>query len=197
MSKEAKQTLGKLPWLFMITGAIGVLASFALTHDKIKTLIDPSYNPACNINPIFSCQSIMTSEQASLLGMPNTIFGLVTFTALATFGFMLMGGAVVKRWVWQAAQAVALLGAVFMHYLFFQAVWRIGAICPWCFVTWMVTIPIFVYLTVHNIQNKVIKLPPKLADFITKNRHNITIVWYGIIFLVLLIEFWYYWSSFI
>ncbi len=187
-----------LPVLFVAGGFIGLAASLLLTHDKIKVLQDSNYDPFCNINPIFSCGSVMQTEQASLLGLPNTVFGVMAFTALISLGFMLLAGAQLKRWLWQAVQAAATIGVVFMHYLFFQAVWRIQAICPWCFVTWMVVIPIFWYVTLYNLREGHIRLGnQKIATFLQKNHGNILISWHAVILLILLIEFWYYWQTLI
>src|SRR5206468_2139103 len=134
MKLTLKQTL---PFIIAIAGLIGLVASFALTYDKIHVLQDSNYKPSCNINPILSCGSVMKTQQASLLGVPNTVFGLIAFSMLFSFGMMLLGGARVKRWVWLAAELAVLGGVVFMHYLFFEGVFRIHAICPWCFVVWM------------------------------------------------------------
>lgn len=199
--KKASFTLDKiLPYLLMTMAVIGMLASFVLTYDKIQVLKDPNYDPACNINPILSCGSVMKTEQASLLGVPNTIFGLVAFSMLFTFGALLASGAVVKKWIWLAAQVAATLGVVFMHYLFFQGVYRINAICPWCFVTWMITIPTFWYITVYNLRHQYLVLPARLSKvsaFIQKYHADILFVWYLIIFGILLEHFWYYWSTLI
>lgn len=175
-----------------------MLASFALTYDKIQVLQNPSYNPSCNLNPILSCGSVMKTEQASLLGVPNTIFGLVAFTALLTFGALLASGAKVSRWVWLSAQVMATVGVVFMHYLFFQGVYRIHAICPWCFVVWMITIPTFWYITMYNLQQRHIFAPQALqpvTKFIQKHHGDILLTWYMVIFGILLQRFWYYWST--
>jgi uncharacterized membrane protein len=194
-------TLSKtLPIILIVGGLVGVIASFALTYDKLQVLQNPNYQPSCNINPIFSCGSVMTTEQASLLGVPNTIFGLMAFSALLTFGFMLLSGAKPKRRLWQIAEVAAIIGVVFMHYLFFQSAFRIMAICIWCFITWMVTIPIFWYLTLYNLKEGNIRLPRRLnraGEFALKNHGNILIVWYVVIFLILLKQFWYYWSTLI
>lgn len=183
--------------MIIVTGIIGLMASFALTYDKIQVIQNPGYDPSCNINPIFSCGSVMKTEQASLLGVPNTIFGLMAFTALVTFGVLLASGAKAKKWVWVGAQIGATLGLIFMHYLFFQGVYRINAICPWCFTVWMITIPTFWYVTLYNVQNKIIRLPKSMADFMIKHHGDILIVWYLIIFGILLQHFWYYWSTLI
>lgn len=140
----------------------------------------------------------MSTEQASLLGVPNTIFGLIAFTMLFTFGFVLLAGAKLSRWIWVAAEAAAFGGVIFMHYLFFQGVYRINAICPWCFVVWMITIPVFWYTTVFTLQSGYIKLPQKLRKLIDpalKNHLTILIAWYAVILFILLERFWYYWST--
>lgn len=190
----------RLPYILMITGVLGCIAAFALTYDKIQILQNPSYSPGCNINPIFSCGSVMKAEQASLFGVPNTVFGLMAFSMLTTFGFMLATGAKVKSWVWIGAQLAATSGIIFMHYLFFQGVFRINAICPWCFLTWMVTIPAFWYITLYNFQEKIIKLPKALEPaikFSLKHHGDILAAWYLIILAILLQHFWYYWSTLI
>jgi len=200
-SKKAGKTLNQsLPFILLVMGAIGLLASFALTHDKIKLLQDSAYEPVCNINPIFSCLSVMKTEQASFLGVPNTLFGIAAFAALTTVGFVLAAGATLKRWIWQTMPVVATLGLLSMLYLFFQGVYRIGAICPWCFVVWMITIPTFWYITLYNLREGNIRLPGRLAGlnrFLQRNHGNILIMFYVIIFAILLYRFWYYWSTLI
>lgn len=195
------KTLDKtLPYILIAVGIIGIIASFSLTYDKIHVLADASYEPSCNMNPILSCGSVMKTEQASLLGVPNTIFGLVAFSMLLTFGVLLAGGARVKRWVWVSAQMAATIGVIFMHYLFFQGVYRINAICPWCFVVWMITIPTFWYITIYNLKERNIKLPERLEPvsvFLQKHHGDILLLWYLIIFGILLQHFWYYWSTLI
>jgi uncharacterized membrane protein len=189
-----------LPYLLVIGGTIGLVASFALTYDKIQLLQHADYKPSCNLNPVFSCGSVMKTPQATLFGIPNTIFGLVAFTMVTTLGAVLLAGATFKRWLWQAAQFVATVGIVFMHYLFFEAVFRIHAICPWCFLVWMVTIPIFFSLTLYNIRENNLGLSQNaplraVAAFIDRYTMDLLILWYLIIFAILLIRFWYYWQT--
>jgi uncharacterized membrane protein len=199
--KISKQdlTISKLlPYLLIVTSLVGLIAAFALTYDKIQVLADSNYKPNCNINPILSCGSVMKTEQASLLGVPNTVFGLIAFSMLLTFGVLLAGGAKVKRWVWIGAQIAATAGVVFMHYLFFQGVYRINAICPWCFAVWMITIPTFWYITLYNVQQGNIQVPrrlKKVSKFVLSHHGDVLVLWYLIIFGILIQHFWYYWST--
>jgi uncharacterized membrane protein len=202
--KQAKTPLTlrqTVAYILLIGSIIGLIASLALTYDKIQVLKNPAYNPSCNINPILSCGSVMKTEQASLLGMPNTIFGIMGYTALLTVAVSLLSGARFKRWFWLCMQGAATIGVGFMHYLFFQGVYRVGAICPYCFVVWMITIPIFWYITQYNLAEGYINLRHstlnKLALFIKHNHGNILLLWYLAIFAVLLTHFWYYWQTLI
>lgn len=194
-----KHSLEKvLPYVLIACSLVGLVAAFTLTYDKIHVLTSPNYNPPCNINPVFSCGSVMKTEQASLFGVPNTIFGLMGFSALLTFSVVVLSGATLKKWLWQLAQIAATAGVIFMHYLFFQGVYRINAICPWCFVTWMITIPIFVYITSYNLKLHNLALPKvikSVGPWIVRNHINILIAWYTAILLILLEHFWYYWST--
>ncbi len=199
---KSELTLKKaLPYVLLICALIGLIASFALTYDKIQVLKNPAYNPNCNINPILSCGSVMKTEQASLFGVPNTVFGLMGFTALATVAALMLAGATFKKWIWQLMQLAATVGLFFMLYLFFQGVFRIHAICPYCFVVWMITIPIFWYITLYNLREKHVKIPGDkkgtMNEFMQKNHGNILIVFYLIIFGILLHQFWYYWKTLI
>lgn len=190
-----------LCYILIIGGLIGLIASFALTYDKIQILSDPTYHPGCSINPILSCGSMMSSEQASLLGVPNTIFGIAGYSALITLGVILLAGVTVKRWLWLALQAGVTVAVLFVHYLFFQGVFRINAICPWCFAVWMSTIPVFWYTTVYNLRAKNFVLPGKAGKWIGKqivaHHGNILLAWYLAIFAILLQHFWYYWETLI
>jgi uncharacterized membrane protein len=142
----------------------------------------------------------MKTDQANLFGVPNTVFGLVSFGMLFMFSLALLAGATFKRWLWVGAQFMATAGIIFMHYLFFEAVWRIHAICPWCFGVWMITIPIFFGITIYNIREDNLglsrfKLTARVARFIGKYSIDLLVLWYIAILAILLIKFWYYWST--
>ena len=51
------------------------------------------------------------------------------------------------QWYWVGLAAGTLLGAVFVHWLIFQSLYLIGALCPYCMVVWVVTIPLLVVVS--------------------------------------------------
>ena len=75
-------------WWVLIAGVVGLVASMALTIEKFKLLLNPSYVPSCNINPIVSCGSVMTTPQASVLGFPNPLLGIIGFTVVVVTGVL-------------------------------------------------------------------------------------------------------------
>lgn len=196
---KQKPTFAKaLIWVLIIGGVIGLLASFALTYDKIQILINPYYQPSCNLNPIFSCGSVMKTKQADLFGVPNTIFGLIGFAMLTTIGVALLAKAKFERWFWLGLQAGVTTGFIFVHYLFFEGVFRIHAICPFCFAVWMIIAPIFWYTTLYNLA--VGNLCPgnrfaRLKMFVLRHHGDFLLTWYVIILGILLNQFWYYWKT--
>ncbi len=76
---------------------VGLLASFTLLYDTFEVARNPAYNPSCNINPVLSCQSVMSSDQAEIVGIPNPAFGIAAFSALAAFAVLLVAGSRFSR----------------------------------------------------------------------------------------------------
>lgn len=187
-----------LPWLLSIGGTIALMASVILTVEKISALQNPGSSAVCDLNPIFSCSSVAASAQAEVFGIPNPIFGIVGYAAIAAVGVALLAGARFKRWFWVALNVGLLLATIFLHWLIFQTLYRIGALCLFCMVVWAVSVPVFWYTFLHSLSEEHIKPGPGLAiaaSFIRKHHGDILIVWFLIITGLIGKRFWYYWSS--
>ncbi len=189
-----------MPYLLIGLALLGFVASFALTYDKIQVLKNPHYIPDCNINPIISCGSVMKTQQANLFGVPNTIYGIIGFSALITVGVLMLAGGKFKRWFWQLMQLGVSAGLIFVIYLFYQGIYRIDAVCPWCFVTWLTVSALFLYVTVYNLGERIVVLPKRCDQavaFVQKHSGDILVVWFLIIISLILNHFWYYWKTLI
>ncbi|WP_433003402.1 vitamin K epoxide reductase family protein [Kribbella sp. CA-294648] len=187
-----------LPWLLLVGGAIGLIAAGVLTVEKIALLRDPAYIPSCSINPILSCGSVMTKPQAEAFGFPNPLLGIAGFAIVTTIGAALLAGATFHRWFWLGLQAGVTFGVVFVHWLIFQSLYRIQALCPYCMAVWAVTIPIFWYVTLHNLNRghlpttgssrRVVALGTRL--------HAVPLTIWTVALLTLIGEqFWSYWRT--
>lgn len=196
-----KRTLATvLPWILVVGGFIGLAAASILTIEKIELIKNPAYQPTCNLSPLISCGSVMKTAQASLFGFPNALLGLVGYSVVITVGMAILAGAKFKRWFWLGLELGTILGVVFVHWLMYQSIYNILALCPYCMVVWSVTIPMFWYTTLYNLRTGVITTPAKLKGlvaFIQKHHGDILLVWFLAIIGVILHQFWYYWKTLI
>ncbi|MEV7598592.1 vitamin K epoxide reductase family protein [Kitasatospora sp. NPDC089797] len=184
--------------LLFLGGLVGLAASAVLTFDKLRILENPSYVPSCNINPVISCGSVMRTEQASVFGFPNPLLGLAAFGALAAIGAGLLAGAAYRRWFWLGLNAGTALGVVFVHWLVVQALYDIGALCPYCMVVWATVVLLFWYTTLHNLRTGVIPVGPRLGTAVreaARYHWALPVLWAAVIALLVLNRFWYYWST--
>jgi uncharacterized membrane protein len=186
--------------LLICVGAVGLIASTMLTIDKIHVLKDPNFDPACNINPIFSCGSVMKTKQAEIAGVPNTLVGLVTFPVLITIGAMMLFGARMNRRFWQLFQLGVLGGLGMVIYLFFQGVYRINALCIYCVVTWVSVLPLVWYTTLYNLAQGNIVLPNKyrgVKDWAINHHGDIIMTIYLVLLVAILEHFWYFFGPYL
>jgi uncharacterized membrane protein len=186
-----------LPWLLIIGSAIGLIAAFIIMFEKLELLQNATYQPSCDLNPIISCGSVMKSAQSHIFGFPNPIIGLIAFPVVITTGVVMLTGVKLKRWYMLGLQLGTVFGLAFVHWLFFQSVYRIGALCPYCIAAWIVTITMFWYTLLYNIRAKHIVLPKQFkrwSDFMQKHHFDILLVWLLIIFVLIMQHFWYYYG---
>ena len=153
-------------WILAVGGIIGIFASIELIIQKIAVLSDPDFVPNCDINPILSCGSVISTEQASLFGFPNPVLGVIGFTIVIMFGALLFTGVELPRSMWLGLNLGALAGMVFVIWLVSQSLYVIGALCPWCMVVWAVTIPIFWQVTTDNLAGNKLSLGKGLSEII-------------------------------
>lgn len=184
------------PWLLTVGGSIGLLAAFQLSLEKITLLEDPQAVLSCDINPIISCGSVIVSDQATAFGFPNPFLGLIGFAVIITVGVALLAGARFKKWFWQGLLLGALSGAVFIHWLIFETVDRLNALCPYCLIVWLVTIPIFLHTLLYAVRHGYwLKQTGRVVEFLQKNHLSVLLVWYLAIMIIILQHFWYYFET--
>jgi uncharacterized membrane protein len=185
-------------WVLILAGIVGLLASFILTVDKIHVLQDPSYNPTCNINPIISCGSVMKTPQASVFGIPNSLFGVVGFTAIITTGVAISWGAKMGKRFWQLFNLGLLLGVGSVAWLLYQSVFVIQTLCIYCMSVWVVVLMLVWYTTLWNNQQGNLRHHPKLGravEFAHRNHFGILLMTYFVILCIIVSQFWYYFGS--
>lgn len=185
---------GRSAWWVLIGGAIGLLASATLTVEKFMLLVDWSYVPTCSLNPVLSCGSVMSTPQAEIFGFPNPLLGIVAFTVMVVSGVLAVTNVRLPQWYWVGLATGTLLGVVFVQWLIFQSLYRIGALCPYCIVVWAVVVPLFV--VVASIALRPVGGHP-VARGLYQWRWSIVALWFTAVILMILVRFWDYWSTLI
>ena len=137
----------------VVAGVIGFFAAFRLTIDKVATFVEPSAALSCNASVLVQCGLNLKSWQGSLFGFPNPILGVGGWVVVMVIGILLLSGARFARWFWLALN-VGLAGALtLVVWLIAQSIFALSTLCPWCMVTWAVTIPSFLIVLLSNGKN--------------------------------------------
>lgn len=184
-------------YILVIGGLIGLYCSFVITDDKFKLLQNPHFQPGCDLNPVVSCGSVLSSSQSHVFGFTNPFIGLAAFAALAAIGAAMLAGAKFRRWFWQGMYVGTILGLAFALWLLFESVYRIKALCPYCLTVDVVVITLFWYLTLYMFESKLLHLPRRFTKiFAFARRHHLDILvgTFVVIIAVILNHFWYYYG---
>ncbi|OBK89395.1 vitamin K epoxide reductase family protein [Mycolicibacter sinensis] len=177
-------------WAVLIAGVIGLAASVTLTVEKIRLLTDASYIPSCNLNPVLSCGPVMGTPQASVLGFPNPLMGIVAFTVVVVTGVLAVTKVSLPRWYWVGMVAGTLVGAGFVHWLIFQSLYRIGALCPYCMVVWAVTMVLLViFAGIASDEDR------GISGLLHRWRWTFAALWFIAVFLLVFLRFQDYWLT--
>jgi uncharacterized membrane protein len=104
------------------------------------------------------CSENLDSPQGSLFGFPNPIIGLAAWIAPIVVGIALLAGARFAKWFWVIFW-LGFVGAMsFVVWLISQSIFVLGTLCPWCMVTWSVTIPSFLAVTAYVVSEGALPL---------------------------------------
>lgn len=189
-----------LPYILIVGGVIGIICSLVLISDQIKIWENPGFTPACNLNPIVSCGTVMNSKEGEVLGIPASFLGLMVFPAIVTVGVAMIAGAKFKSWFWQLVELGMLGSVAFALWLFWLSMYRVQALCPFCLTVDVAMYTMAWYVTLYVVREQHIQIPRRLigvADFARVHHLEILIVWFLALVALILNHFWYYYGQFI
>ena len=184
----------------IVASVVGYLASFALSVEKYEKLENPNAVLSCDLNPFFSCGSVMEAPQSQLFGFPNQLLGIGAFIFPLLLGVLLLAGARIPGWVMVGLNVGLALGAGLVMFLFYVSIYDIGVGCPWCMVVWAMTIPMFVAVTAHNVLagNFGARISDStIARVLAKENIAIFVLWLIIIGACIIVQFWNFFSTLI
>ena len=176
-------------WVLAVCGVVGLAAAFVLLVEKIRLLADPAYVPSCSISPLLSCGSVMSTPQAELFGFPNPLLGVAGFAVLTTVALTVLTRVELPSWYWVGLTVGTGLGTVFVHWLIFQSLYRIGALCPYCMVVWVVTVAAFVAVLAW--WSRAGTLPRWVGNY----AGTLVVAWALVVATLIAFRFWDYWIT--
>jgi uncharacterized membrane protein len=154
-------------WVFgtmLFFGVIALVASFVLAIDEFQLLKDPNAVLSCSFNVVLNCSTVMKTWQAHVFGFPNMFIGLVGFPIVITVAIVGLTGARLSRWFWVLANICYGLGALFAYWLFFNSLYAIQILCPWCLIVTFSTTVIFSAITHYNLHENTIQFSKKANE---------------------------------
>src|ERR1700689_2103464 len=108
-------------WPLLVLSIIGIGVTSYLTYTEWTG----SQLKGCAVGS--SCDIVLSSKWATLLGMPTAFWGLLAYVTLAASAF-------IKRahMHWFAAWGISLFGVLYSGYLTTISLTVLGAACPYC-----------------------------------------------------------------
>ena len=115
----------------LIAAVLGLAAAFELILSELQVLRDPLGELACDINPLITCSTSLLSGQSRLLfDIPNSLIGIMAFTALATFAVIIISRVNLPRWVWWCMGAGTLVGVTYVAFFLHVSISVFQGLCP-------------------------------------------------------------------
>lgn len=152
MSEQRPRPVVYAVWL-IIASVIGWFAAFQLTIEKFVLLGDPDAALSCDLSSFIQCGKNLGSWQGEVFGFPNPVLGLTGWMAPLVVGVALLAGARFARWFWVLFGIGITFAFGFVCWLISQSIYDLIVLCPWCMVTWAVTIPTFFATMLHLTRN--------------------------------------------
>jgi uncharacterized membrane protein len=162
---KKEQFVTKRGWIFGVMLAFGIaalIASFALTQDKFTLLENPDAVLDCSVNVVLNCSKVMETWQSHVFGFPNMLIGMMAFPVVITLAVAGLSRTAFPRRFLIAAEICIIAGTLFAYWLFFNSVYAIQILCPWCLVVTFSCTMITAAITYFNLSEG--HLFPKQTD---------------------------------
>jgi uncharacterized membrane protein len=185
--------------VFSLGAFAATLAAWFLAVDDRELLLHPDAILSCDLNSALSCSAVAKTWQATLLNflgtpVPNAYIGLVAESVFVTVGVALVAGATFPKWFIRATLGGVLASTFFAYWLFYQEIFVIDALCPWCMVLLFAQTLMTIGLWHYASANDYLFFPPAIREKFsawtaTGYGFYLSILWYLLIVLLVVIIF--------
>jgi uncharacterized membrane protein len=177
-----------------IAAAAALIAAFTLTVEKFHLYEEPDAVLSCSINLVLNCSTVMQSWQSHVFGFPNMILGLIGFSVVLTIAVLGLAKVQFPRWFLIATNIGLLFAAGFAYWLFFQSVYAIQVLCPWCLLVTTATTLMFSSILHYNLKHNTFKFGKKayekIQTFLAGGYHQMIVIgWFVVLFALVYLKF--------
>lgn len=184
-------------WIFgtmLVFAIFGLVSAFVLTVEKFVLLENPQASLSCSFNLVLNCATVMQTWQASVFGFTNSLIGLMGYSVVITVAVAALSGVRFPRPFMLAAEICYTLGLIFAYWLFFQSVYVIQVLCPWCLVVTFSTTLIAATITRYNLRENNLYLSKdahkKVLSFLQKDYDKLLVAaWLVAMVALVLLKF--------
>lgn len=184
-------------WLFgtmLSFGIAGLISAFVLSYERFELLQHPDTRLSCDFNLILNCGTVMQTWQAKVFGFPNSFIGMMAYPVVITVAVAGLSGVKFSRKFLLAAQVCYGLGLIFAYWLFFQSLYVIQVLCPWCLVVTVATTLIFETLLRYNLRENTFgfskNLHKKILGWLKQDYDKFIVAgWIVVMFALVIMKF--------
>ena len=194
--KGDEQVIRRSFMVFLAAAIVALIAAFTLSVEKIHLLQNPDAVLSCSFNVVLNCTTVMQTWQASVFfGIPNMYIGLVTFSVLVAVAVgVLWGGARYNKGFMKTMNIGVLLGTIFAYWLFFQSLYVIQVLCPWCLLVTASCTLLLASITHITLRQNNWNLPKKANEkvqkFLKAGYHQLVVAsWFVLMIALVFIQF--------
>ncbi|HEY1085121.1 MAG TPA: vitamin K epoxide reductase family protein [Candidatus Saccharimonadales bacterium] len=178
-------------WVMLLAAIPAFLAAFVLSVEKLEVIKNADAVLSCSINAVLNCASVMKTWQASVFGFPNSYLGIMGFAIVIAVAMGGLLGNKHSRAYLVTAQIFYAFGLIFAYWLFFQSVYVIEVLCPWCLVVTAMTTLIFESLLYVNLRKNNFGLSKKgnssIQKFLDKGFDKLIVASWLVLMVVLVV----------
>ena len=129
----------RIPFIFVIVLlSAGIGAAWYLTMVKLQLQYHPDYISGCNYSKAVNCDTVQTSAQSEIFGIPIALLGIATYVAMMFLAVMAVAGRSHRRRALSALFCVGLATCGYSVYLAFISIFVIKAVCTYCILMYAV-----------------------------------------------------------
>jgi uncharacterized membrane protein len=175
-------------------GITGLIASFTLAVEEFQLLQNPDTILSCSLNIVLNCATVMKQWQAHVFGFPNMFIGLMGFPMVIMIALLGLSKVKLPRWFLISAEIGYVFWTLFAYWLFFNSVYVIQVLCPWCLVVTFSMTMLSATITRYNLQHNTFGFKKdaqkKIDRFLAKDYDKLVVAaWIVLLIALVFVKF--------